>query len=130
MHNQLHTSALLENIAGAKLPPLAVDIPAQFQFCVNAGAAAASNFLADSSAVLMHDHIALAPRSFAGSVGAGMAATGDYDPEKMIDCRDAFTAGYLGRLQQALTQVRDDGTAKHSTPSAPSFAVTKTNTIN
>jgi hypothetical protein len=95
-------STILANISGAHLPPLALDISPQFQFCVDAGAVAAVDLLANISTVLIHDHVAVALRSFGVSVAAGMAANGCYDPIKMQECADAFTGGYLGRLQQQL----------------------------
>lgn len=95
-------SATLPNIVGTNLPPLDLGISSEFQFCVDAGASAANAFFGNLSDFNLHDHIAMALQSFAASVGAGLAATGDYDPIKMQACTDAFAAGYLGRIQQDL----------------------------
>lgn len=102
MLNQLHTSALLENIAGVNLPPLDLGISSQFQFCVDAGASAAGAFFGNLSDFNLHDHIAYALQSFTASVGVGMTACGTYDATKVQACIDAFAAGYLGRIQQEL----------------------------
>ncbi len=95
-------SAVLPNITGDSLPPIDLGILSEFQFCVNAGASAAVAFFGNLSDFNLHDHIAFALRSFSTSIEAGLAATGAYDTEMMQECRDAFAAGYLGRIQQEL----------------------------
>lgn len=102
MLNSAKQPALLANLAGPHLPPVALNISSQYQFCVDAGASAAMGFFDDLAAVGLHDHIACSMHVFTSSVGAGMAATGDYSPAKMQACTDAFAAGYLGRIQQEL----------------------------
>lgn len=113
MFNHTQQPALLANIAGAHLPPVALDISAQYQFCVDAGASAAVGFFDDLAAVGLHDHIALSMRAFSSSVGAGMAATGNYAPAKMQACTDAFAAGYLGRIQQELRVFHGEGVGRN-----------------
>ncbi len=84
------------------MPPLDLGIGFEFQFCVNAGVAAATDFFRNLSDFSLHNHIAVAAQSFSASVGAGLAAAGCYEPMVMQSSMDAFAAGYLGRIQQEL----------------------------
>lgn len=102
MRNQFKQPALLANLAGPHLPPVALSVSAQFQFCVDAGASAAVGFFDDLAAVGLHDHIACSMEVFMSSVRVGMAAMDDQSPAMMQACIDAFAAGYLGRIQQEL----------------------------
>jgi hypothetical protein len=102
MRSHPNQPALLANLGGMNLPPVALNVPAQYQFCVDAGASAAVGFFDDLAAVGLHDHIACSMHAFTSAVRAGMAVTGDYSPPTMQACTDAFAAGYLGRIQQEL----------------------------
>lgn len=102
MRNPYKQPALLGNLGGPGLPPVALNISAEHQFCVDAGASAAEGFFDDMAAVGLHDHIALSMQMFTRSVRAGMAAAGDLFPVTLPGCTDAFAAGYLGRIQQEL----------------------------
>lgn len=102
MRNQFEQPALLANLAGPHLPPVALSVSAQYQFCVDAGAAAAEGFFDDLAAVGLHDHIACSMQVFTSSVRVGMAAVHDDSPGTLQACIDAFAAGYLGRIQQEL----------------------------
>lgn len=102
MHSQLKAPALLANLAGHHLPPVALSVSSQYQFCVDAGASAALGFFDDLAVVGLHDHIACSMHVFISSVRAGLAAIDDYPPATIQECTDAFAAGYLGRVQQEL----------------------------
>ncbi|MET3134767.1 hypothetical protein AAKU55_005069 [Oxalobacteraceae bacterium GrIS 1.11] len=102
MRDFLQPPALLVNLAGSNFPPVALSVPAKYQFCVDAGVSAAVGFFDDLAVVGLHDHIACSMHVFTSSMRDGMAATGDLSPAKMQDCIDAFAAGYLGRVQQEL----------------------------
>lgn len=104
-------SALPANPNGATLPPVPLTIDAQYQFCVDAGASAALEFLDDLAEVGLHDHIACASHLFSSSVRAAMAAAGDWHSTTMQRCIDAFAAGYLGRIQQELQIFKRDAQA-------------------
>lgn len=121
--------ASLAHPAGAHLPPLELDISAQYQFCVNAGAAAARSFLAHGSGFFLHDHIARALHSFDVSVSTGLAAAGGYDALAMQEYNDAFAAGYLGRVQQELTLLRGDAAKREDFAQADGAAM-KNHTTN
>jgi len=103
------SSATLPHIAGTNFPPLELDISSKFQFCVNAGAAAAAGFFDNLSDLSLHNHIAYSLKSFMASIGAGLAATGKHEPFTMQSCTDSFAAGYLGRIQQELRLFHGDG---------------------
>lgn len=118
MFKPRHPSAVLPDPTGAHLPPLDLGIAAQWQWCVDAGAAAATAFFSDLSRFPLHDHIAHALHVFTASVRLGMVKSGAHDPRQMQDCIDAFAAGYLGRIQQELALChgkvkRHDGTPSH-----------------
>ncbi|MES2935295.1 MAG: hypothetical protein V4805_17610 [Pseudomonadota bacterium] len=110
--------ALLVNLAGAHLPPVALSIPAQYQFCVDAGVSAAEGFFDDLTAIGLHDHIAFSMHVFTSSVRAGMVASGDYSPGTMQACVDAFAAGYLGRIQQELRHFHGESRGRNQTTAA------------
>ena len=112
--------ALLANLAGAHLPPMALNVPAQYQFCVDAGASAAVGFFDDRAAVGLHDHIACSMHVFTSSVRVGMAVHDDISPGAMRACTDAFAAGYLGRIQQEL---RVSGGESRSTDGANQMCI-------
>jgi len=113
MRNYIKQPALLANIAGPNLPPVALNISSQYQFCVDAGASAAIAFFDDLAVVGLHDHIAYAMHVFTKSVAAGMEAIGDYSQGKMQACTDAFAAGYLGRIQQELRIIHSGQPGAH-----------------
>jgi hypothetical protein len=102
MRDQFKQPALLANLAGPHLPPVALSVSSQYQCCVDAGAAAAVGFFDDLAAVGLHDHIACSMQVFTSSVRGGMAAVRDDSAATMQACIDAFAAGYLGRIQQEL----------------------------
>lgn len=95
-------SAFLTNLAGAHLPPVALSVSSQYQFCVDAGAAAAVGFFDDLAAAGLHDHIACSMHIFTSSVQQGVGALEVRFPGTLQACTDAFAAGYLGRIQQEL----------------------------
>jgi hypothetical protein len=101
--------ALLMPLGGPHLPPLALNISAQYQPCVDAGAAAAACFFDDLTSVGLHDHIALSMHQFMVNVRAGVWATKTVPTVVMQGCTDAFAAGYLGRIQQELRLFHGDG---------------------
>lgn len=103
--------ALLNNLAGKHLPPVALNVPAEFQFCVDAGACAAACFFDDMTAVGLHDHIAVSMHGFLQSLESAIvteaANSGHWLRERKQRCMDAFGAGYLGRIHQELRMFRD-----------------------
>ncbi|KQV84964.1 hypothetical protein ASD15_07455 [Massilia sp. Root351] len=108
--------ALLMHLGGPHLPPLSLNISAQYQPCVDAGVAAAVCFFDDMTSVGLHDHIALSMHEFMVSVRAGMRATKTVPTVAMQGCTDAFAAGYLGRIQQELRLFHDDGLLRSQEP--------------
>lgn len=127
MLNSSKQPALLANIAGPHLPPVALNISSRYQFCVDAGASAAVGFFDDLTAFGLHDHIAYSMHVFSSSVRAGMAASGDYAPSKMQACTDAFAAGYLGRIQQELRMFHGESASADVCTTVSMFANPRTN---
>lgn len=101
--------AFLGNCDSPNLPIVTLNIPAQYQFCVDAGASSALAFFDDSATVGMHDHIAYSMQAFMGSVHAVLARAGKGAPSTAQACIDAFAAGYLGRIQQELRLFHSGG---------------------
>lgn len=103
--------ALLKNLHGAHLPPVALSVPGELQFCVDAGVSAAVCFFDDMTVVGLHDHIAVSMQSFLHSLECAIARETESNKEWLIErkqrCVDAFGAGYLGRIQQELRLFRD-----------------------
>lgn len=116
-------SALLNNLACPHLPPVALNVSAEFQFCVDAGACAATCFFDDMTAVGLHDHIAISMRGFLQSlesaIVADKAASGQWLRERKQRCVDAFGAGYLGRIHQELRLFHDAPARRTDTAAAP-----------
>jgi hypothetical protein len=103
MNNFPHSQpAILPNLIGPNLPPVALAVSAEYQFCVDAGIASAMGFFEDLTAVGLHDHIAYSMHVFMSSVRTGLTLTKGYSPARVQACNDAFAAGYLGRIQQEL----------------------------
>lgn len=102
--------ALLTNLGGAHLPPVALNVSATYQFCVDAGMVSAEEFFDDLTAVGLHDHIALSMHAFMRSVRSHITGAGEQITLTDQGCTDAFAAGYLGRIQQELRYFRDGGT--------------------
>jgi hypothetical protein len=95
-------TAILRNPCGPNFPPLVLNMPASFQLCVDAGAAAAMGFFDDADGCALHDHIAFSVRAFTDAVRALVAMFGQETAVSVQGCVDAFAAGYLGRIQQEL----------------------------
>ncbi len=104
MPKSISPRALLRTAGESNLPVLELDISEQFQFCVDAGVAAASELLIHLPSVTLHDHVSLSLSAFRRSVEIGLAATGDAGNDLLRACVDAFTVGYLGHLQRHLMQ--------------------------
>ncbi|MCE3603008.1 hypothetical protein LXA47_05245 [Massilia sp. P8910] len=111
-----HQSALLANLAGAHLPPVTLSVSSQYQFCVDAGVAAAVGFFQELACAGMHDHIACSMQVFMSSVRVGMAAMNVSSPGEVQACMDAFAAGYLGRVQQELRLFHGEHVGRHQAP--------------
>lgn len=94
--------ALLASPNGAMLPPVPLTIDIQYQFCVDAGASAATAFLDDSAVVGLHVHIACSMQAFISSVRHNLQGLEARAQGVTQMCIDAFAAGYLGRIQQEL----------------------------
>lgn len=110
MRKGIDLQATLVNLGGQALPPVVLNISKRFQFCVDAGAAAAVGFFDAHTSVGLHDHIAMSMHLFMCS----MRTTVDsmpiepMTPDVAQDCTDAFAAGYLGRVHQELRLFRDE----------------------
>lgn len=109
MRNANKQPALLANLAGPGLPPLALNVAVKYQFCVDAGVASAEEFFDDMTAIGLHDHIALSMHAFMRAVRSHVAGAGEQLVVTDQGCTDAFAAGYLGRIQQELRHFRGEG---------------------
>lgn len=102
----MNKRATVAGIDGAGFSVLPLEIPIEFQFCVDAGAAAALSFF-DDPAIGLHDHIALSMHWFMES-STKVQLDGLREPSDFArSCTDAFAAGYLGRIQQNLARFSD-----------------------
>jgi len=103
MHkNTYQQLAILNNLAGKHLPPVVLNIHADYQYCVDAGVIAAAGFFDDLTACGLHDHIAISSHFFLQNIRRVLVAQGDLRPFNPQAFMDAFAAGYLGRIQQEL----------------------------
>lgn len=104
MRKGIERPATLVNLGGPALPPVVLNISKRFQFCVDAGAAAAVGFFEAHTAVGLHDHIAMSMHLFMSSMQttADRVASVPLSPGVTQECTDAFAAGYLGRVHQEL----------------------------
>lgn len=106
MHAERFNNAVLENLRGAYLPPVALPVPAEFQSCVDAGVLAAVGLLDDLAVFCLHEHIAVSMQVFMSSLERAATARSDqraaWPASRRQACIDAFAAGYLGRIQQEL----------------------------
>lgn len=109
-------AAVLPHLSGIQLPALSLSVSAQFQFCVDAGAASAVCFFDDMTSVGLHDHVALSMHAFVASFDAGapIDVFGQLLRTSRQACIDAFAAGYLGRIQQELRLFKVKPGAVHS----------------
>lgn len=104
MRDPLISMALLATLNGPGLPTVVLNISERFQFCVDAGAAAAIQFFDELTSIGLHDHIAESMHLFL----CASPSTTDADPNRCSvpglpqQYADAFAAGYLGRIQQQL----------------------------
>lgn len=121
MRNRITQPALLENLGGSHMPPVALSVTAQYQFCVDAGVAAAVGFFDDLTTIGLHDHIAISLHAFMRAARAGLVAPGDLSSFSAQGCTDAFAAGYLGRIQQELRLFHGEGRSmnKHDAAGPP-----------
>jgi hypothetical protein len=101
MRTPSNQPALLANLAGAHMSPVA----SQYQFCVDAGAAAAVGFFDDLAVVGLHDHLACSIQGFVADVAAMTPAD-----------INAFAAGYLGRVHQELRMFCGEPIGPHWAP--------------
>lgn len=115
-----HQSALLENLGGTHLPPLALNVSAELQFCVDAGASAAACFFDDMTAVGLHDHIAVSMQGFLLTLESAIANNSTTSSlwlsERKQRCIDAFGAGYLGRIHQELRLIHPTQRSERRAP--------------
>jgi hypothetical protein len=112
--------ALLENLGGPHLQPVALSVSARYQVCVDAGVAAAVVFFDELADFCLHDHIACSVSVFTETARASLAKSGDSSHERVRACVDAFTAGYLGRIHQELRFFRDGESKGHRLDAARS----------
>lgn len=124
MRKVIERPATLVNLGGPSLPPVVLNISMRFQFCVDAGAAAAVGFFDAHTSVGLHDHIAMSMHLFMSSMRttADRLASVPMSPGVTQECTDAFAAGYLGRVHQELRLFHGDRPGKsdraHTAPGA------------
>lgn len=121
MTNPTEKCAVLLTAGEEGLPVIALAVPVEFQFCVDAGAAAAYRFFDDRTTVGLHDHIAVSMQAFMHSIRTTHAPCAQLIPGAVEwnGYTDAFAAGYLGRIQQELRCIRarsQGGTTAMLTP--------------
>ena len=112
MKIELKNPALLGHLSGASFPPIALNVGADYQFCVDAGAYAAEGFFDDLTALGLHDHIACSMHAFMQAARPAMTSTTGNLSITAQGCTDAFAAGYLGRVQQELRLFHGEGRLK------------------
>lgn len=99
-------NALLPNLRDSHLPPEALSVPGELQFCVDAGVSSAACFFDAITAVGLHDHIAVSMQAFLRSLDCAIAHEAGSNQQWLVErkqrCVDAFGAGYLGRIHQEL----------------------------
>lgn len=108
MTNPTGKCAVLLTPGEQGLPVIALNVPIELQFCVDAGAAAAYRFFDDRTNVGLHDHIAVSMQAFMHSMRSNQEPCAQLAAEKVgwQGYTDAFAAGYLGRIQQELRCIR------------------------
>jgi len=104
MTNPTEKCAVLLTTGEQGLQLIALSVPVELQFCVDAGAAAAYKFFDDRTTVGLHDHIAVSMQAFMHSMQSTHEPCAHVAPGAVEwhGYTDAFAAGYLGRIQQEL----------------------------
>ena len=125
MTNPTKKCAVLLTPGGEVLPVIALNVPVELQFCVDAGAAAAYRFFDDRTTVGLHDHIAASMQAFMHSMRLTQAPCVRLAPEAVgwQGYTDAFAAGYLGRIQQELRCIRSRAQGGAATMLTPRSAM-------
>ncbi|MBI3283421.1 MAG: hypothetical protein HYZ65_01015 [Burkholderiales bacterium] len=109
MFNPSHQPAILPNISGAHLPPLALPVDACYQGAVDCGIRAAQAFFNEDEAVSLHAHLPACLHHYLQLVRQACAVLEFSETvwqQHEQASRDAFCAGYLGRIQQELRSMR------------------------
>ncbi|MFZ6673956.1 hypothetical protein [Undibacterium sp. Xuan67W] len=94
--------AILPNLAGMHLPPVALAIDARYQFAVDCGAYAAMVFFEEHPDIALHTHLPASLACFQQNVRQTVASLDVVMTGRDQPVIDAFVAGYLGRIQQEL----------------------------
>jgi len=109
MLNPSFRSATLPALAGADAPVLDLPVDARYQQAVDCGVRAAQAFLSDDGAISLHAHLPACLHHYLQIVRQACALLVSAETvwqQHEQASRDAFCAGYLGRLQQELRLMR------------------------
>lgn len=109
MNKPITPRAILPAIAGMHLPPVELTIDAHYQSAVDCGIRAAQAFFNEDEAVSLHKHLPACLHHYLQLVRQACILL---EPVETVwqqheqASRDAFCAGYLGRIQQELRLMR------------------------
>lgn len=109
MLNTAFQAANLPNLAGTHLPPLELPVDASYQSAVDCGMRAAQAFFNEDEAVSLHAHLPACLHhylQFLRQACALLVSAETVWQQHEQASRDAFCAGYLGRIQQELRLMR------------------------
>ncbi|MFZ6850076.1 hypothetical protein [Undibacterium sp. RuRC25W] len=105
MTNSSTLHAMLPHPLGKQFPPTELNIDAFYQGAVNCGIRAAQAFFNEDEAINLHAHLPACLHHYLNVLRESCAAL---KPSESVwlqheqASRDAFCAGYLGRIQQEL----------------------------
>ncbi|MEN8501238.1 MULTISPECIES: hypothetical protein [Paraburkholderia] len=100
MSSNAQANAIVEPMGRA--PAIDTGFPAEFQWCVSLGAVSADAWGELGGRIRLHDYAVQSCETVYQSVRASMAAAGEEDVRRLNAVRQAFTAGFMGRIQQHL----------------------------
>jgi hypothetical protein len=116
MNKSMSNRAVLPAIADMHISAIELAIDAQYQSAVNCGILAAQAFFTEDDAICLHAHLPACLHHYLHVVRQSCALL------ELAECiwqqheqasRDAFCAGYLGRVQQELRQMRPSSQHQH-----------------
>ncbi|MBC3864343.1 hypothetical protein H8K32_19790 [Undibacterium jejuense] len=109
MTKSISLNAILPNLLGDQLPPIELKIDAYYQGAVNCGIRAAQAFFNEDEAVNLHAHLPACLHHYLNVLRQSCAlieSSASVWNQHEQSSRDAFCAGYLGRIQQELRIIR------------------------
>ena len=101
--------ATLPDPAGAGLPAMTLPVDARYQQAVDCGVRAAQAFFCEDDAISLHAHLPACLHHYLQMVRQACALLASAETvwqQHEQASRDAFCAGYLGRIQQELRLLR------------------------